>query len=663
MFPVMLARILRGGAVVSLLTTPPGSASASPESPFFEELPLTTALSSLPQTPMEAPAAITVIDREMIRSLGPVSIAEILRLVPGFLVAAARSTRPQVAHHGLADSRNRRFLLLIDGRSAYTPYFLGGIEWNLLPVSAEDIDRIEVVRGSNSPMFGSNALLGVANIVTRSARAEDRGEASLVVGSDRSLKASAAYSVGNGQGDMRVRVEKTHTQGFEPEDHGHRTAIASTRVDYLLSPRDSIEFHAGSVRNREEIGLTTDLNQPPRSFRRTLDFVMARWHHGFGLDPQTTLTAYHRRETGNDVVPAGSEFVPGVIVRLDYGYRVERTDVEIHHRRASTPETRFMVSAAARLDNFNFPFGLEREDDGDITQFRLRAHAEHDLGKRLTAHLGALSESESGGSARFSPRFSLNFRPDLNNSLRVTILQAWRLPTPFERASDERVVVEGTRLGLAPGPVLAVHRSIPNRLLRPERLRTIEIGHVARLASDRLLLETRIQREEISDTIVAVAVANPDQLLPPVGAKTSQQFRNRSSLRIDSAEIVANWRPDPRNWLAAWATAFDAKSNDKPLARSVPRFIAGISASRTAGPWSLGALYSHSASVNWFGGASRAPGLSHLSVNARRHLAAVPGIGRTELALEARKTFGKRTPVNDENEHETVIMLRLSIGI
>jgi iron complex outermembrane receptor protein len=118
----------------------------------------------------DAPGAVSIIDRAMISASGARNIHELFRLVPGFQVGMHTGNQPLVGYHGLSDEAPRRMLVQVDGRSVYSPYFIAGVEWNQIGVDIDDIERIEVFRGSNSATYGSNAFLGVANIITRAVR-------------------------------------------------------------------------------------------------------------------------------------------------------------------------------------------------------------------------------------------------------------------------------------------------------------------------------------------------------------------------------------------------------------------------------------------------------------------------------------------------------------
>ena len=141
---------------------------------YFGELPVVLSASRLVQTVDEAPAAVTILDQDTIRASGARNIAELFRLVPGFQVGYQNGHEPTVTYHGLADAYARRLQVMIDGVSVYSPIY-GGVDWNLLPIGVDDIERIEVVRGPNGASFGANAFSGMVNIITRASLTGGRG--------------------------------------------------------------------------------------------------------------------------------------------------------------------------------------------------------------------------------------------------------------------------------------------------------------------------------------------------------------------------------------------------------------------------------------------------------------------------------------------------------
>ncbi len=121
----------------------------------------------------EAAAAIYVLTAEDIRKSGAMSIPDALRMVPGVQVAQIDANKWAVTARGFNGSFANKLLVLVDGRSVYTPLY-SGVYWNVQDVLLEDIDRIEVIRGPGATLWGANAVNGVINILTKSA-AETKG--------------------------------------------------------------------------------------------------------------------------------------------------------------------------------------------------------------------------------------------------------------------------------------------------------------------------------------------------------------------------------------------------------------------------------------------------------------------------------------------------------
>jgi len=146
------------------------------EEQFFKvEEQIVVSASKRAQKLSDAPVAISVITADDIKRLGVQSIAEALRMVPGVYVQEVTGGQQEVAIRGMINSPkeagafaaySRNILVMIDGRSYFNDVF-GGTFWELLPITIEDIDRIEVVCGPASALFGANAVTGVVNIITK----------------------------------------------------------------------------------------------------------------------------------------------------------------------------------------------------------------------------------------------------------------------------------------------------------------------------------------------------------------------------------------------------------------------------------------------------------------------------------------------------------------
>ena len=129
---------------------------------------IVTSVSKRPQKLHEAASAIFVVTQEDIRRTGAVNIMEALRIVPGLQVARIDQTQYTISARGFLTSQfgSNKLLVLMDGRTIYNPSFAGVI-WAAQDTMMEDIDRIEVIRGPGAALWGSNAVAGVINIITK----------------------------------------------------------------------------------------------------------------------------------------------------------------------------------------------------------------------------------------------------------------------------------------------------------------------------------------------------------------------------------------------------------------------------------------------------------------------------------------------------------------
>lgn len=125
-----------------------------------------TSVSKKPQNLSDSAAAIFVITSEDLLRSGATSIPEALRMVPGLHVGRIDSNKWAVSSRGFNNRFTKKLLVLVDGRTVYTPGF-SGVYWEVQDVVLEDIDRIEVIRGPGASLWGANAVNGVINIITK----------------------------------------------------------------------------------------------------------------------------------------------------------------------------------------------------------------------------------------------------------------------------------------------------------------------------------------------------------------------------------------------------------------------------------------------------------------------------------------------------------------
>ena len=219
-------------------------------------------VSKEPTALQQTPAAAYVLTQEDIRRSGATSVPDVLRLVPGVEVAQITSGFWSVGVRGFGSRLSKSVLVLIDGRSVYTPLF-GGVYWELQNTPLEDIERIEVIRGPGGTIWGTNAVNGVINIITRNAR--DTAGTLLAVGGGNVDQGTATARYGGNKGDFYYRA---YGMGFTrgPEFHRDnrpfddwRMVQGGFRTDWTPSTRDALtiqgDLYSGEVGTR--LAITT----------------------------------------------------------------------------------------------------------------------------------------------------------------------------------------------------------------------------------------------------------------------------------------------------------------------------------------------------------------------------------------------------------------------
>ncbi len=214
-----------------------------------------TTASKEPVQATRTPAAIYVITQEDIRRSGASSIPEVLRLVPAVEVARIDSGKWSIGVRGFGSRLSRSVLVLIDGRTVYTPLF-AGVYWEVQDTLLEDIERIEIIRGPGGTIWGANAVNGVINIITKSSK--DTQGTLLSAGGGSIDQDSVGFRHGGGKGkDFNYRVfgkAFTRAPEFHPDGKEFdrwRMAQTGFRTDWELHTRDTLTLQ-GDLYNSDD---------------------------------------------------------------------------------------------------------------------------------------------------------------------------------------------------------------------------------------------------------------------------------------------------------------------------------------------------------------------------------------------------------------------------
>jgi iron complex outermembrane receptor protein len=258
-----------------------------------------TSVSRRPERLSDAAASIFVITADDIRLSGATSLTEALRLAPNLDVVQASANGYTVSARGFINSAANKLLVLIDGRTVYTPLF-AGVFWDAQDVMLEDIDRIEVISGPGGTLWGVNAVNGVINIITRSAKGTAGGLLALGGGNRETIGGLRYGAAAGGAGDYRVYgkyFNSGHTEtadGTAKDDAWHKGMIGF-RGDWARAA-DELMIVAGAYQGSEG-------QPPPGSIVTGAKFTLgvisisglnltARWKRAFAHGSGITVQSY-----------------------------------------------------------------------------------------------------------------------------------------------------------------------------------------------------------------------------------------------------------------------------------------------------------------------------------------------------------------------------------
>lgn len=412
------------------------SLALATEEMFLGDVPVVSSATRLEQPITHSPIAVTVIDREMIEASGAREIPELFRLVPGFQVGYHDGHTPSVSYHMALDRYARRMQVLIDGRSEYVTA-IGSVPWAELPLTMDDIERIEVVRGPDSASYGANSFFGVISITTRHAM-QDRGTAFKVNAGDQGVREGFVRHGGNnGKLDYRVNAAYIKDDGLPIRKDYKRTQIAGFRGDYALDASNALMFDVGvsnGVRGvQNSYGGVLNV---PRERQLLTHHEQIRWERKLAPENNISLQFFHIAQHNDETYQIQGTVGPITIfpALIDFGRKTHRYDLELQHNVRLNSDLNLVWGGGLREDKV---WGAENIMKGESRNNILRyafANTEWNVSGPWTVNAGVFGEDYSTTGTYFSPRLGVIYELAPTRSLRFTVSQAIRTPSMFEYA-------------------------------------------------------------------------------------------------------------------------------------------------------------------------------------------------------------------------------------
>lgn len=605
------------------------------EDAFLGDIPVVLSATRLAQPRSDAPAAVSIIDREMIETSGATEITDLFRLVPGFQIGhdnvSLFSTDPvAVTYHGLSDSYARRIQVLVDGRSIYSPDF-GGVRWNDLPLELDDIERIEVIRGPNGSTFGANSFLAVINIVTRHPADVIGTSAKVVTGGNNVIKGMVRHAASSSKYDYRLTLAYRSDSGFENQYDDEEVRFASYRSEYRFNNNNIIEFNFGFAAGAQQAGIIGETNEnKDRIVGSDSNFQQIRWKHKVSANVEHSLQYYRNYHHYRDAYDADITFgllFPGT--PINQGVVTERNNIEYQYIRTWNEKLRSVWGAEIRQD-------VSQADEGWFWQlgkvtnnlYRVFANAEWRTLPKLLINTGVMVENTDFTGVGVSPSAALNYKLARGHTLRAKVSKGLRTPSLLESRANTYVNLGGAF------PTLFYDADPGNT---PEKIVSYEIGYFYESRKRGLETDLRIFRDEITNLI-----SFPDYSPSPPLAR----FLNGGFSTITGAEIEINYKPNNKTrvvtaysltaqqglFLTSYDNSITPPETFASTAGATPRQTLGLlGIYKLNKKTSVSMGYYHVDAMGWFNTLTTIPGYDKVDVRIARKVKLGDSRGTMEL--------------------------------
>jgi iron complex outermembrane receptor protein len=503
------------------------------EKDYLTDMPVVLSVSRLSQPLDETPGAVTIIDRDMIRRSGARDVADLLRMVPGFQVSTSfESVAPLVSYHGAFDSYSNRIQLLIDGRSAYSPYFIGSIGPGLQTVALEDIDRIEVLRGSNSAAYGARAILGVINIITLHSADTLGVQAALTAGENGIRDAQARIGWGDQRGTFRLNVDQRTDDGLTGANGKNQVNRVNFRTDLNPGAGEELQVRLGGFTIAAGKGFADILDQAlrPTSFNST--YAQLDYKRSLNADQDISLQLSHSQESYQDQFPYALQnrnplYGVNDIYVVNAGGQASSDVLTLQHNLRRSEAVRLVWGGEFRSERVQ-SMGLYNTNSVFVTDFsRLFGNVEWRTAKNWLINAGGMFEHSSVNGDALSPRLMANWHLDSGQTLRFGVSNSARPPSTFEQFANLRFVFP-----YPPGysGTFNISNIKSSGQLQPETVVSKEIGYLGEFPKWRMSLDVRAFHEQLGGFI---------RLLD----QTPKYYANNENFSIQGLEYQAKWKP------------------------------------------------------------------------------------------------------------------------
>jgi len=529
-----------------------------------------TSLSRYPQDLRGAAAAVTVLTRTDIRRAGATTVPDALRLVPGVQVARVGAGAWAISARGFNAAAANKLLVMIDGRSIYSPFF-SGVVWDRHDLVLDNIARIEVVRGPGGAIWGANAVNGVINIVTRDSAATRGGYARLTAGTEDRAIAEMRGGGRIGSGTVRVSAKARRRRGGGSVDGGGlddawTMGKASFRAD---TPAAGGELMVSGGARRSEVNTRVDVFEPATAGARTIDganettlgHLNTRWTRGLGDGGSLQLHGiYDHTALDTDLV----------------GIARDRLDLHGQHRPATQGAHELiwgMRFRAVRESVAETPTIGVGKDTRLTTRLSAFAQDTIALTDRLDLILGSKVSRNSYSGLEVQPNARVSWRVAPRHALWGAVSRAVRTPSRVE--ADGRIAIPTNAATANGAPVVPMIAGTGD--VDASSLIAYELGYRGRPMADTRLAVSAFHNDH--NDLIGMRRTNTVSAPDPERVEVMSVFANTLSGTSTGVEVEGSWQfTDPWRLTAGYSFIHLDVNGSGPTGAAQARAIEGRTA-------------------------------------------------------------------------------------
>lgn len=610
---------------------------------FGESEPPTKVLTAtrLQQSPTEVPGSLTVLDRELIKASTARSIPELLRLVPGMQVVAQNGYTSSVNYHAGDPQHSRRIQVLIDGQSVLNAT-LTTVNWNDLPIAIDDIERIEVFRGPNTVSYGTNALLGVINIITRPARYSHSTHLKVNTGangvSDWYINTGNSWSTGGSWLSLSGRSDNgfskninlpLHTSFKSGNDHtnfrwqGDQELSEDQKISWYLAGNKGINYASNTYGplltmypeewSQARHNVDSNANYKNQNYSAGLhwSFDISDQHL---LEAKTAITYYDSKRKWNTCDLSMLYTDPDLWLSVEYfdqlfnpeyyvcgelqeNINEKRIDIELQ-------DTYTLNSKFRTTQGFRFRKDFVRSNtffhDKPVNKYvgSIFWQGEWQATNHWLLQSGFMLEDDNIVGHSYTPRLAINYLFSPSHSLRAVYTEATRSPDLLDLKANWQYHMKYNKIVGSTGPSGNKYflNFTGNPKLKQERTRSFEFGYHGIFDNPSLTIDAKIFHDKISNMISqAPEIENFDAA-------------NNYSLTLLGYEIEADWQINSNNRLRTTYTNLKNKLNYKQY-NEITDGLENLTSSRHTASivwlkqwprdWNTSLMYFYSSKINY----------------------------------------------------------------